>query len=636
MKTDESRCERCGQLTDVIENGCCSKCSDESIDDSQTLAPSGKSSELATSIPNPSPANPIGIKKVGDYDLLEEIARGGMGVVYKAKHRNLNRLAAVKMVLGGNFSSAQERQRFQLEAESAAKLDHPAIVPIYEIGHHDGQPFFAMKYIDGGSLADHSRNFTSRIRDAVEVMIGVAEGVHHAHQRGILHRDLKPANILLDNNGDPYVTDLGLAKSTSGGSDLTHTGAVLGTPSYMPPEQAAGQSVTTAADIYSLGAILYELLAGRPPYQGESAVSVVMQVVEGPPSTPGTINPDVNRDLELVCLKCMEREPTKRYSSAQELANDLKDWMAGKPISVKPPTMRDLAIHWLKHNQRLVYAVFALMASFLLCGPLVVEFLSENVSDVYSKFPDNQKPFLFSISFPPWLSAIAFLSLLVMWPSIGLVNAILSKPKRLLQSFYSGFVIAISVSMVSFCLLGWLIFLQSSSNYTQGAIEILTEAVWPQDNTDGISELQQANELYGGLDSIPQVDRAELIAKRIRADHFASVTTAFGVTLIVLTVFSFPMIVGTMLGYALMYREQPKWLLVVRYGIAWWTTLAFAICLFRLALLLILPQENLRMASYFGLTADTMIAIAIASLVFWLTLRKWKNKTSGIVEVGSV
>ena len=628
MKNKDPR-KRCQDVSEELENNNGSN-GQNLPDDSQTLAPVRDSSELATSVPNQSSPAPVTAKEVGDYDLLEEIARGGMGVVYKAKHRNLNRLAAVKMVLGGSFSSEQERQRFQLEAESAAKLDHPAIVPIYEIGDHEGQPYFAMKYVDGGSLADHSRDYSGRIREAVAVMIGVAEGVHHAHQRGILHRDLKPANILLDKNGEPYVTDLGLAKSTSGGSDLTHTGAVLGTPSYMPPEQAAGQSVTTAADIYSLGAILYELLAGCPPYQGESAVSVVMQVIEGPPSNPGKVNPKVNRDLELVCLKCMKREPADRYSSAQELANDLRDWLAGKPISVKPPTMRAMVTHWLKHNQRLVYTVFAMLASFLLCGPVIVEFLSENVADVYSRFPDDQKPFLFSIVFPPWLSATAFLSLLLMWPSVGLVNALLSKPSSFSHAFASGLVIAFFVSLISFCSLSWMIILQSADNYNNDVIEILTQAVWPAKDTDD-SEKSLANQLYGGLETIPPAERAGLVAQRIRADHFASVTTAFVITLVALSIFSLPMIVGTVLGYALMYRELPKWLLVVRYGIAWWATLALAVCFFRLALLLIMPQENLRMKSFFGLTTDTLIGLAFVSVLLWLTLRKWKNKT---IEVG--
>jgi len=203
---------------------------------------------------------------LSNYELLEEIARGGMGVVYKARHTKLNRIAALKMILGGRFSSQDDVQRFHIEAKAAAGLDHSGIVPVYEIGEHDGQAFFAMKYIDGGSLVQNVDRFRADPRAAVTMLASVARAVNHAHQRGVLHRDLKPANILIDEAGQPLITDLGLAKTTTGDSELTRTGAVLGTPSYMSPEQAQStESVTTAADIYALGAIMYDLLTGQPP-----------------------------------------------------------------------------------------------------------------------------------------------------------------------------------------------------------------------------------------------------------------------------------------------------------------------------------------------------------------------------------
>ena len=351
MSNVESNCKQCNQQSSDLENGICAKCRTTNF---ATVAPTPNNLHDATIVPGQSaaPESPPA-KRVGDYDLIEEIARGGMGVVYKANHRNLNRVSAVKMILGGRFSSEEELQRFRIEAESAAKLDHPAIVPIFEIGEYEGQAFFAMKYIDGGSLADKATSFVNRPKEAVALITKVVEAVNHAHQRGILHRDLKPANILLDNEDQPFVTDLGLAKSTTGGSDLTHTGAVLGTPSYMPPEQAAGKSVTTAADIYSLGAILYELLVGRAPYKGDTTVSVVMQVVDGPPKAPHKLNPAIDRDLELICLKAMERDPGERYSSAQAMADDLQSWLAGDPISLKPRSFRAKFSNWLKQNQSL-------------------------------------------------------------------------------------------------------------------------------------------------------------------------------------------------------------------------------------------------------------------------------------------
>ena len=291
----------------------------------------------------------------GDFEVLQEIARGGMGVVYRAKQRSLNRLVALKMILAGRLASTADVQRFRNEAESAALMDHPGIVPIYDVGEQQGQPWFSMKLIEGGSLAEQMPRFAVDPRAAASFLIEVARAVHYAHQRGILHRDLKPANILIDEKGRPLVTDFGLAKRFEGDAGLTQSNAIVGTPSYMAPEQALGKhgGLTTAADVYSLGAILYEMLTSRPPFKADNPLETLLQLREQPPIPPRMLNPRIDRDLELICLKCLEKEPTRRYSTAADLADELERWLDGKPIVCRRLGVTERLLKWVRRRPAL-------------------------------------------------------------------------------------------------------------------------------------------------------------------------------------------------------------------------------------------------------------------------------------------
>jgi tRNA A-37 threonylcarbamoyl transferase component Bud32 len=308
------------------------------------------------------------VRYFGDYELLEEIARGGMGVVFKARQTSLHRLVALKMILKGELATPADVQRFQSEARAAANLDHPNIVPIYEVGEHDGQQYFSMKLIEQGTR-DKGRGTRESQERTAALLAQVARAVHHAHQRGILHRDLKPSNVLIDRRGEPHVADFGLAKHLEAGpgygsgGNPTQTGAIVGTPAYMAPEQAkAEKSLTTAVDIYSLGVILYEWLTGRPPFRGDDPISTLMQVVSDEPERLRAVDATIDRDLETICLKCLEKEPAQRYGSAAALADDLDRWQRGEPIEARSAGRAERLWRWGRRNPVLAGLTTAVLA----------------------------------------------------------------------------------------------------------------------------------------------------------------------------------------------------------------------------------------------------------------------------------
>jgi tRNA A-37 threonylcarbamoyl transferase component Bud32 len=307
------------------------------------------------------------IRRFGDYELLSEVARGGMGVVYKARQISLNRIVAIKMILSGQLAGETDVQRFRAEAEAAANLDHPGIVSVYEVGCHEDQHYFTMGYVEGQSLAEHVTEGPLPVEEAVELVRQVASAVQHAHERNLIHRDLKPANVLLDRSGHARVTDFGLCKRTRIDSNLTGTGQILGTPSYMPPEQASSEEIDVTADVYSLGAILYTLLTGRPPFQAATPMDTMLQLLEREPVPPRQLNGDVPRDLEIICLKCLRKDPAKRYVSARALAEDLERLQSGQTIQARPASGFERAVKWARRRP-LVTALTVLLVVVSIVG----------------------------------------------------------------------------------------------------------------------------------------------------------------------------------------------------------------------------------------------------------------------------
>jgi serine/threonine protein kinase/phospholipid N-methyltransferase len=335
-----AHCPQCGAaLAEGILQGLCPRCI-------ARQAP-GILAGRALSTLNTQPSTKL--RHFGDYELLEEIARGGMGVVWKARQVSLNRIVAVKVLLAGRFSSPEFVQRFRAEAEAAASLQHPNIVAIYEVGEHEGQQYFSMEYVDGKNLAEVVRDGPLPAKKAAAYVKTIAETIYFAHQRGILHRDLKPSNVLIDASNQPHITDFGLAKQMHSDAGLTLTGAVLGTPSYMPPEQAAGRrdAVGPASDVYSLGALLYHLLTGRPPFAAPSVEEVLARVLAEAPAPPRQLNPALPLDLDTICLKCLEKDLADRYGSAQLLEADLERFLNDEPIHVRPVVLTSFdETHW--------------------------------------------------------------------------------------------------------------------------------------------------------------------------------------------------------------------------------------------------------------------------------------------------
>jgi tetratricopeptide (TPR) repeat protein/tRNA A-37 threonylcarbamoyl transferase component Bud32 len=306
---------------------------------------------------------PASAPSVAGYEILGELGRGGMGVVYKAKHKRLNRVVALKMVLAGAHAAPEQLARFNSEAESVAQLQHPNIVQIYEVGEHDGLPYFSLEYVEGGSLTEKLAGKPQPFRDAAQLVETLAAAMACAHLHGIIHRDLKPGNVLLTKDGQPKITDFGLAKRLEGDSSQTKSGTLMGTPSYMAPEQARGDTkeIGPLADVYALGVVLYETLTGRAPFIGAAVLDTLEQVRNQEPVPPSRLQPSVPRDLETICLKCLQKEAHKRYASAEALAEDLHRFLTGEPIKARPVGNAERLLRWCLRNPKIATLTAAIL-----------------------------------------------------------------------------------------------------------------------------------------------------------------------------------------------------------------------------------------------------------------------------------
>jgi TolB-like protein len=320
------------------------------------------------------PGRPISmLMDFGDYELLEQIGRGGQGVVFRARQKSLNRIVALKVIGLGNWATEAHLKRFRLEAEAAARLEHPGIVPIHEVGERDGSCYFSMKFVEGGQLDEVVKQTPMPIRQAAELIAKVARTVHYAHEHGILHRDIKPGNILLDAKGEPHLTDFGLARLVESESSVTHTLDVLGTPSYMAPEQAVGNNaaVSSVTDVYGLGAVLYQLLTGQPPFAGGTTYETIKLLLDTEPRKPRQLNPKIDRDLSTICLKCLEKDPKRRYSSALALAEDLERWLKHEPILARHTGIVGRSRKWVRRNPSSALLAACLVALAAAAGWIV-------------------------------------------------------------------------------------------------------------------------------------------------------------------------------------------------------------------------------------------------------------------------
>src|SRR6266487_2977508 len=374
ITTAKRFCRKCGAAIppDSPQHSCGACLLETGLGPVEAVTGVGLSSLAVAGVDDPGRPIPM-LMDFGDYELLEQIGRGGQGVVFRARQKSLNRIVALKVIGLGHWATEAHLKRFRLEAEAAARLEHPGIVPIHEVGERDGSCYFSMKFVEGGQLDEVVKQTPMSIRQAAELIANVARTVHYAHEHGILHRDIKPGNILLDAKGEPHLTDFGLARLVETESSITQTLDVIGTPSYMAPEQAVGNNtaVGNATDVYGIGAVLYQLLTGHPPFAGGATYETIRLLLDTEPRQPCLLNPKIDRDLSTICLKCLEKDPKRRYSSALALAEDLERWLKHEPIRARHTGIFTRGRKWVRRNPTIAVLVALLLALAVPLGTMI-------------------------------------------------------------------------------------------------------------------------------------------------------------------------------------------------------------------------------------------------------------------------
>jgi hypothetical protein len=494
-----------------------------------------------------------------------------MGVVYKARQLAAGRVVALKVHLGGSMASAAEIGRFRAEAEAAAALDHPSIVPVYEVDTCAGLPFFSMKLVEGGTLAARVTQLKGDRRAAVALLARVARAVHFAHQHGVIHRDLKPGNILVDGDGTPLVADFGLARRATGDGRLTQTGAIVGTPAYMAPEQARGEKgLTTAADIYSLGAILYELLTCRPPFQATTPLDTILQVLERDPEPPRRLDATIDRDLEAICLKCLKKQPGERYASAEALADDLDRWLRGEPTAARPLSAWQLARHWLRRN---LAAALWTAAIGLGCGLLIslVLWCSDilphlrDLAFAYDRLPGVRRPWLVPQWQPPtWAQYALIIVAAGVVGAAGLLIAALARTRSRPADLAAGLAAGLLMALGCFLFGGvWAYLISAAVDPTAEDRWLLPKAGWSAGEHPGWPSAQRLLEKYPDLRALPPSQRVRVLSAKTEAEMIIAIGDGLTFITVLMVGLAAPFLAGTTAAAGSLLRGRGRLLRVL-------------------------------------------------------------------------